>query len=182
MDVEQWTWAGQERFPGFCFTFVQDRDPATVAAALGADCLTVLTLIEAEQAHPISRPGALLRLGAYGRWVFCFEDRAPIANRAPAITRLAQGTRLVQVTKSGDGMVIVRDVVDGRNIEMFEPGGAVYVDGPLRPRVAALLPEQSRIVAALAVVGDEVGADLDRATLDGPLATALSMLNEPASR
>ncbi|MET7671141.1 DUF6461 domain-containing protein [Micromonospora luteifusca] len=182
MDIKQWTWAGEERFPGFCVTFVQDRDPATVAAALGADSLTVLTLIEADQNHPISRPGALLRLGTYGRWVFCFEDRAPIANRARAITRLAQGTRLLQVTKSGDGMVIVRDVVDGRNVEVFEPGGAVYVDGPLRSRVAGLLPEQSRIVAALAVVGDEVGADLDRATLEGPLATALSTLNEPAGR
>ncbi|WP_146247375.1 hypothetical protein [Micromonospora arborensis] len=76
-------------------------------------------------------------------------------------------------------MVIVREVVDGRKVALFEPGGAVYVDGPLRPRVAALLPEHIGIVAALAVVGDEVGADLDRATLEGPLATALSLLNEP---
>ncbi|GGO16851.1 hypothetical protein [Micromonospora parathelypteridis] len=182
MDIERWAWAGQERFPGFCFTFVQDRDPGTVAAAVGADSLTVLTLIEAEEAHPISKPGALLRFGTYGQGVFCFEDRAPIANREPAITRLAQGTRLLQVTKSGDGMVVVREVVDGRKVQLFEPGEAVYVDGPLRPRVAALLPEHSRIVAALAVVADEVGADLDRATLDGPLATALSMLNERASR
>ncbi|MEU7750302.1 hypothetical protein [Micromonospora sp. NPDC049171] len=89
---------------------------------------------------------------------------------------------MLQVVKSGDGMVIVRDVVDGRTMEMFEPGGAVYVDGPLRPRVAALLPVTSRIVAALAVVGDEVGANLDRATLDGLLATALSRHNEPAGR
>ncbi|MFG1870575.1 hypothetical protein [Micromonospora arborensis] len=48
-------------------------------------------------------------------------------------------------------MVVVREVVDGRN------------------------------VAALAVVGDEVGADLERATLEGLLATALSLLNEPSA-
>ncbi|MEV1286919.1 DUF6461 domain-containing protein [Micromonospora sp. NPDC049679] len=155
MNVEQWTWAGQEHYAGFCLTFVQDQEPAAVAAALGADPPTLMTMAEAKQAYPIDKPGALLRLGAFGNWVFCFEDRAPIANRPPAITRLSQGTRMLQVTKSGDGMVIVRDVVDGRKVEMFEPGGAVYVDGPLRPRIAALLPANSRIVAALAVVGDE---------------------------
>ncbi|MEU7750301.1 hypothetical protein [Micromonospora sp. NPDC049171] len=92
MDVEQWRWAGQERFAGFCLTFVQNREPAAVAASLGADSLTLMTLAEAEQAHPISGPGALIRLGAFGNWVFCFEDRAPIANRTSAITRLSEGT------------------------------------------------------------------------------------------
>ncbi|MEU7586884.1 hypothetical protein AB0A95_11340 [Micromonospora sp. NPDC049230] len=182
MGVEQWRWAGQERFAGFCLTFLLNREPAAVAASLGADSLTLMTLAEAERAYPISRPGALLRLGAFDNWVFCFEDRAPIANRTPAILRLSKDTRMLQLSRSGDGMVVVRDVVDGRTMEMFEPGGAVYVDGPLRPRIAALLPAHSRIVAALAVVGDEVGANLDRATLDGRLATALSPLNEPAGR
>lgn len=180
MDVRQWAWAGKDRYPGFCLTFVKDREPATVAAQLGADVLRELTLAEAEQAHPISAPGALLRLGAYPEGVFCFEDRAPIANRAGAIACLSRGTRLLQVTKSGDGMVIVRDVVDGRTAELFEPGGAVYADGPLRPRTAPLLAAHSRIVAALAVVADEAGADLGRATLEGRLGTALSMRDEPA--
>lgn len=182
MDIEKWAWAGQERYPGFCLTFVRDREPATVAAALGAGSLSVITLAEAGQAHPISSPGALLRLGTAGTWTFCFEDRAPIANRAPAIARLSQGTRLLQVTKSGDGMVIVRDVVDGRKVELFEPGGAVYVDGPLRARTAALAAANPPIVAALAAVGDTVGTDLDRAILESPLPTALSTLNEPAVR
>ena len=88
MDLERWAWAGQERYPGFCLTFIRDREPGAVAAALGADSLSVMTPADAEQAYPISRPGALLRLGAYGKWVFCFEDRAPIANRAPAIARV----------------------------------------------------------------------------------------------
>ncbi|MEU4680936.1 DUF6461 domain-containing protein [Micromonospora sp. NPDC023737] len=182
MNVEQWMWAGQERFAGFCLTFIRDREVAAVAAALGASSPTVMTLAEAEQAYPITRPGALLRLGMYDNWVFCFEDRAPIANRGPATMRLSQGTRMLQVTKSGDGMVIVRDVIDGQKVEMFEPNGSVYVDGLLRLRIAALLPTYPSIVAALAVVGDEVGADLDRATLEGPLATALSTRNEPAGR
>lgn len=124
----------------------------------------------------------MLRLEAYGDGVFCFEDRAPIANRAPAIARLSQGTRLLQVTKSGDGMVIVRDVVDGRTVELFQPGTATRGAVMLQPRVEALLPAHPPIVAALAVVGDEVGADLDRGTLNGPLATALSTLTEPAIR
>ena len=182
MDVRQWAWAGQDRYPGFCLTFVRGRTPATVAAQLGADVLRELTLAEAEQAHPISAPGALLRLGAYDGGVFCFEDRAPIANRTWAITQLSHGTRLLQVTKSGDGMVIVRDVVDGRTAELFEPGGAVYADGPLRPRVAPVLAAHPRVIAALAVVADEAGVDLERATLEGRLPTALSLVDEPAGR
>ncbi|MEV4706846.1 DUF6461 domain-containing protein [Actinoplanes sp. NPDC049316] len=182
MDIERWAWAGQERYPGFCLSFVRDREPAAVAAALGAGSTAVMTLAEAEQAHPISERGALLRLGDRGPWTFCFEDRAPIANRAPAIARLSQDTRLLQVTKSGDGMVIVRDVVDGRKVEMFEPGTAPRAGASLHPRIAALAGKHPAIVAALAVVGDEAGVDLDRDTLEGPLATAWSTLNEPAVR
>jgi hypothetical protein len=180
VDTQQWTWAGQDRYPGFCLSLVEDRKPDQVAAALGADALRVMTLADADQRYPISEPGALLRLGVQGRWTFCFEDRAPIATRGPAIARLSQGTRLVQVVKSGDGMVIVRDMVDKAQVELFEPGGAVYTDGPLRSRVAKALGSGPAIVVALAVVAGEIAPDLDRATLEGPLATALSTLNEPA--
>lgn len=181
MDIERWSWAGQERYPGFCLTLVHQRDPRTVAQSLGARTLTVLTLAEAEHQFPISDPGALLRLGPSGSWTFCFEDRAPIANREPAIARLSAGTRLLQVTKSGDGMTVVRDVVDGRNVEIFEPAAASAGTGTaLRGRVDAVPATYPRIVAALAVVGAEAGTELDRTTLDGPLETAFSTLREPA--
>ena len=181
MDFERWAWAGQDRFPGFCLTLVHERTPQAVAEALGADTLSVMTLAEAEHQFPISNPGTLLRLGTSGNWTFCFEDRAPIANREPAIARLSAGTRLLQVTKSGDGMVIMRDVVDGQKMETFEPAAAVASGGAtLRARVDSVPATYPRIVAALATAGDETGIELDRAVLDGPLATALSTLREPA--
>jgi hypothetical protein len=181
VDFERWAWAGQERYPGFCLTLVRERTPRAVAETLGADTLSVMTPAEAEHRFPISSPGALLRLGTSGDWTFCFEDRAPIANREPAIARLAAGTRLLQVTKSGDGMTVMRDVVDGRKVEMFEATGAADGAGPtLQLRVASVPATRPRIVAALATAGDETGIVLDRATLDGPLATALSTLREPA--
>ena len=114
VDFERWAWAGQDRYPGFCLTLVNERTPQTVAEALGAGTLSVMTLAEAEHHFPISSPGTLLRLGTSGNWTFCFEDRAPIANREPAIARLSAGTRLLQVTKSGDGMTVMRNVVDGQ--------------------------------------------------------------------
>ena len=181
MDFERWAWAGQDRYPGFCLTLVHERSPQAVAEALGAGTLTVLTLAEAEHQFPISSPGALLRLGASGGWTFCFEDRAPIANRGPAIARLSAGTRLLQITKSGDGMTVMRHVVDGRQLEAFEPGPAAAGGGTtLRLRVASVPAGYPRIVAALATAADETGIELDRATLEGPLATALSTLREPA--
>jgi hypothetical protein len=140
-----------------------------------------MTLAEAEQQFPISSPGALLRLGASGNWTFCFEDRAPIANREPAIARLSAGTRLLQITKSGDGMTVMRDVVDGRKVEAFEPTASAVGGGTaLRLRVESVPATCPRIVAALAIAGEETGVELDRETLDGPLATALSTLREPA--
>lgn len=166
VNIGRWSWAGQERYPGFCLTLVHQRDPRTVAQALGADTLSVLTLAEAEHRFPIGNPGALLRLGTYRNWTFCFEDRAPIANREPAIARLSAGTRLLQVTKSGDGMTVIRDVFDGQNADTFDP-----------VTVPAGCP---RIVAALAVTGAETGIELDRAALEGPLETAFSTLSEPA--
>ncbi len=30
-----WVWATQSYYPGFCLTFVRDREPATVADVLG---------------------------------------------------------------------------------------------------------------------------------------------------
>lgn len=176
MDIGRWAWAGQERHPGFCLTLVRQREPRTVAQALAAPTLTVLTLAEAEHQYPISNPGALLRLGTSSSdWTFCFEDRAPIANREPAIARLSAGTRLLQVTKSGDGMTVIRDVVDGQDAET-----SVGVGTALQRRVDAVPATYPRIVAALAVVGAQAGVELDRAALDGPLETAFSTLSEPA--
>lgn len=169
VDIGRWSWAGQERYPGFCLTLVHRRDPRTVAQALGAHTLTVLTLAEAEYRFPIGAAGALLRLGTSHTWTYCFEDRAPIANREPAIARLSAGTRLLQVTKSGDGMTVLRDVVDGRNAA-----------ASLQARLDTIPADCLRIVAALAVVAAETGIELDRATLDGPLDTAYSTLSEPA--
>jgi hypothetical protein len=181
VDCERWAWAGQDRYPGFCLTLVHERTPQAVAEALGAGTLSVLTLAEAEHRFPISSPGALLRLGTSGNWTFCFEDRAPIANRAPAIARLSAGTRLLQITKSGDGMTVMRDVVDGRQLEAFEPSTAAASGGTaLRLRVDSVPAGYPRIVAALATAADETGIGLDRATLEGPLATAWSTLREPA--
>jgi hypothetical protein len=145
-----------------------------MAQSLGAQTLTLVTLAEAENRFPITSPGALLRLGTAGDWTFCFEDRAPIANREPAIARLSAGTRLLQVTKSGDGMTVIRDVTDGRNTETSDAAAR------LQDRVDAVPATHPRIVAALAVAGREAGIELDRATLDGPLETAFSTLREPA--
>ncbi|TNH22725.1 hypothetical protein FHG89_28720 [Micromonospora orduensis] len=53
MNIGRWSWAGQERYPGFCPALVRKRDPRTEAQALGAETLTVLTLAEAEHQFPM---------------------------------------------------------------------------------------------------------------------------------
>lgn len=181
MATEQWAWAAQDRYPGYCVTFLRDREPATIPALLDADEPSTMTLAEAEQAYPITKPGSLLRCGRVGAWAFCFEDRVPIANRPLAIARLSQGTTLVQVTRGGDGMNIVQHLVDGRKIEYFEPSQAATPrgEGPfvLAPAVAQIRASNattSGLVAALTAVGNHVGAAIDRHILDGPLHTALT--------
>lgn len=190
MGTDRWAWAADSRYPGFCLTFVEDRTPAAVVTALGADpaLLEVLTGPEAELAYPITEPGSLLRCGPAGRWTFCYEDRAPVANRPPAIARLSAGTAILQVAKGGDGMTIVRHVADGGTVELFEPlpGATATGDGPyqllpLVERVLATRPGITGTVAALHVVGARVGVVLDREVLDGPLPTAITTLAEPAA-
>ncbi|BCJ50356.1 hypothetical protein Asp14428_18310 [Actinoplanes sp. NBRC 14428] len=180
MDTD-WAWATESRRPGFCLTFVRDRDPATVAGLLGGGPPATMTAVEAGEAFPISLRGSLLRCGSVAPWAYCYEDRAPVAFRASLRQRLSEGTELVQVVKSADGMRIVRRMVNGRQTEQFEPrrGADNRGAGPavLLPRIERLLvafPEMSVLVAALRTVGRHVGAVLTPGILDGPLMTAFS--------
>ncbi|WP_189079028.1 hypothetical protein [Mangrovihabitans endophyticus] len=67
-----WAWATQSRYPGFCLSFIRDRDPATVAARLGGGPATTLT-------------------------TYCYEERAPVGFLPSRIQQLSTGTELLQV-------------------------------------------------------------------------------------
>jgi hypothetical protein len=190
MNTDPWAWAADGRHPGFCLTFVRQRAPLDIVTILGADPnkAAMHTGAEAEAAHPITRPGSLLRCGTLGAWAYCYEDRAPVANRPAAVHRLSADTEVLQVTKGGDGMNLVEHVVDTRSIELFEPAKRTTVrgDGPhrllaLTEQLLANHPDLSRLVAALHVVGEQIGGTLDRNTLDGPLLTAVTTTVEPAA-
>jgi len=185
MDTD-WAWATQSRYPGFCLSFVRDRDPATVAELLGGGPLETMTGDEAVRAFPPSRRGALLRCGTVPGWAYCYEEYQPVAFQRSLAQRLSAGTELVQVLKSGDGMTIARRMVDGRQTEQFEPrrGAASRGEGPavLLPQAERRLagqPGTSGLVAALQAVGEHVGAILSRQELDGPLPTTFSTYVEP---
>ncbi|MCM4084647.1 DUF6461 domain-containing protein [Paractinoplanes hotanensis] len=186
MDTD-WAWAAQSYYPGFCLTFVRERDPAAVANMLGGGPLETMTAAEADMAFPLSLRGSLLRCGTVTSWAYCYEDRAPVAFQPSLYQRLSEGTELVQVIKSGDGMRIARRVVNGQQTEQFEPrqGADNRGSGPaiLLPHLEHLLtanPNMSMLVAVLQAVGRHVGAVLTRDVLDGPLATTFSTHTETA--
>jgi hypothetical protein len=181
-----WAWATQSRYPGFCLSFVRDRDPATVAELLGGGPLETMTVEEAVRVFPPSRRGALLRCGTVPGWAYCYEDYEPVGFQRSLLQRLSAGTEVVQILKSGDGMTIARRMVDGRQTEQFEPrrGAASRGDGPavLLPRVERTLSNQpgtSGLLAALHAVGEHVGTVISRQELDGPLPTTFSTFVEP---
>ncbi|MDY7084463.1 MAG: DUF6461 domain-containing protein [Actinomycetota bacterium] len=186
MDTD-WAWATHDDNPGFCLTFVRERDPATVADLLGGEVPQTMTREDTTHAYPLALPGSVLRLGAAGSWTYCYEDRAPTASRSPLCERLSVGTEVVQVLKSGDGMNIVRRLHDGATLEQFEPGPAAAPRGDhpavlleLVNRVLTEHPAISRLAAALHAAGDHVGAVVTRDDLDGPLPTSYST-HPPAS-
>ncbi|WP_306213721.1 hypothetical protein [Actinoplanes sp. RD1] len=56
-----WAWVTEGRYPGFCRTFVRDRDPATVAERLGGGPPAVMTVEQTGDAYPPHQRGSLLR-------------------------------------------------------------------------------------------------------------------------
>nr|WP_221381973.1 DUF6461 domain-containing protein [Actinoplanes polyasparticus] len=176
-----WAWATHDDNPGFCLTFVRDRDPATVAHLLGGGPPQSMTREDATHTYPLTLPGSVLRLGATETWTYCYEDRAPTASRKALRERLSDGTDVVQVVKSGDGMTIARRLNNGRTLEQFEPGptAAPRGDHPailleLVNRALTDRPHTGRLAAALHAAGEYVGAVVTRQDLDGPLPTSYS--------
>ncbi len=185
VNIERWAWAGEDRYPGFCLTFVRDRTPAVVAGGLGGGRLEVMDAEEAVRLHPVTVAGSLLRCGTVPGWAVCYEERAAVAFHPSLLARLSAGTELVQVLRGGDGMNIVRRVVGGLETEQFEPGRGARSrgEGPavLLPRVERILGDHAGmtgLVAAVMAAGEHVGAALDRGTLDGPLPTTLTTFAE----
>ncbi|WP_305788707.1 DUF6461 domain-containing protein [Symbioplanes lichenis] len=181
-----WAWVTESWYPGFCLTFVRDRDPATVAERLGGGAPVVMTVEQTGDVYPPHQRGSLLRLGTVPGWTYCYEDRAPVAFLPTLLHRLSAGTEVIQVVKGGDGMNIARRLSDGRLLEQFEPGRTATAAGPdlLLPRVERLLSDQpgtSPLLATLTAVSELIGAAVDRETLDGPLLTAFSTFTEPAA-
>ncbi|MDQ1295856.1 MAG: hypothetical protein QG608_3743 [Actinomycetota bacterium] len=184
MDTD-WAWVTQSWYPGFCLTFVRDRDPATVADQLGGGPLELMTIEQTGRAVPPSLPGSLLRCGTVPGWTYCYEDRTPIASQPAALARLSAGTQVVQLLKSGDGLNLVQHSRDGQLVEQFEPRPAAESRGAgpplLLPRVHTILstqPATSRILAAAQAVGEVVGSVIGPHLLDGPMLTTHSIRAE----
>ncbi|GGK87491.1 hypothetical protein GCM10012284_21950 [Mangrovihabitans endophyticus] len=90
------------------------------------------------------------------------------------------------IVKGGDGTNLTCRALHGQLTERFEPGSTARPRGHgpalLRPRVERTLsdhPEVSPLIAALHVVGEHVGAVLDRPELGDPLTTTFSTFTEP---
>ncbi|MCP9213386.1 DUF6461 domain-containing protein [Streptomyces sp. NEAU-Y11] len=178
---DAWQWATDPRTPTFCITFTRGATPQDVIAAYGADPTqaTVLTPAQAIEAFPAGTAGTVLRVGALGRWSFCYENREPEGFKPAVLHRLSHATETIQVFKGGDGMNGIERLQAGHTTERFEPGMATaHGDGPhllfdqAQRLTAAQPPHTPALHTALRAVGQYIGADLHTATLNGPLLTA----------
>ncbi|MEU4896154.1 DUF6461 domain-containing protein [Streptomyces sp. NPDC044780] len=177
-----WQWAASDRWPSFCLTLTRTKTSEEVLADYGADISGArrLSLEAALDTFPPNLGETLLRAGQRGDWSFCYEERQPMGYRSDVLGRLSTGTETVCVFSGGDGMRTVERWQDSQQIEQFEPGveQTLAGNGPyelfrlIQTAVETVAVSDSRLVAALYVVGRYTEVVLDRPTLDGQLLTA----------
>ncbi|WP_436536038.1 hypothetical protein [Actinoplanes sp. HUAS TT8] len=169
-----WAWAGSDRFPGYCLTFIRGMTPAAVAQVVGGGDLRMLTAVQALELHGDHE---IVRFGAVAGWAFCYDSGSTLRVMPDLRSRSPE---IVQLFHGGDGTNIVNRVVEGRTTESFEPGVDIRypAEGPplLRPRVRQLLAGAttgSSLVAAAVAIGEVVGASVSEDDLDGALLTGV---------
>ncbi|MFK8908546.1 DUF6461 domain-containing protein [Streptomyces sp. YS-3] len=158
-----------------CLSITRDRTVAEVLTAYGAsqDEAEHLTLQQARDTFP-GDSGVVLRAGQIETWAFCHEAIGePEGHKEAILAKLSEGTETV-LYFAANGMTVVHRLVDGSEMERFEPGNPHTLrasgQNPLWDSIHSLTshPTSEQIVRG---IESYLSVRIDSFTLSGPLTT-----------
>jgi hypothetical protein len=180
-----WGWTSDVGRLGFTVTFSLGRTPEDVLAQYGADPQQAehLTRDGAWIMYPPNTGGAQLRVGMLGRWGFCFEEAGFEGFKTRTLSALSAETETLSFFTSANKSSFIY-LKDSEGIEAFEPGLPETLRGNapckfwndverILERAGQTGASMSPSHAVLQAITKHIREPLDRATLEGPLLTAL---------
>ncbi|MFI1415888.1 DUF6461 domain-containing protein [Streptomyces sp. NPDC020707] len=177
-----WHWVNDPQFPSFNLVFARSKSTESVLGAYGADVKSaaVMTHRESLAQFPRREVEVLLRIGTFGDWTFCYEDRKLLGITKDVRISLSRESETIGLFKGGDGMRSFERMQDCRRIELFEPHrpSEVHGEGPfvfadlVSGKLSGAGPDTLGMSALTLVLAERLGLILDRDVLEGPLLTA----------